>query len=279
MLSRVLRAEFVHLLKREVYLLRLLLQIGRQWARDKCPQQAASLAFQTSLSLVPMTAVGFALLRATGALEERSALLNWLSRMLPYSGERIVDRLLGFADNIRPGALGLPGILFTLLLLYVLFDNIEKIWNDIWRARQRRAFFGKFPVFYTLVTLGPAAIGAALYYTVRFWGHGAGTMASLGITALFLLLANRLLPRVHVRWRAAALAALISTVLLEVGKFAFSVYVSRVLLSRYEGIYGPYGVIPILLIWIYYAWLAVLFGAEVGYTVQNLEQLTLEDAQ
>ena len=274
----MLRAEIVRWLRREVYLLRLLLEIGRQWARDKCPQQAASLAFQTALSLVPMTAVGFALLRATGALEERSLLVAWLGRLLPYTGDRIVVGLLSFADNIRPGAMGLPGILFTLLLLYVLFDQIEKIWNDIWRAQKRRAFFAKFPVFYTLVTLGPAAISAALYYTVRFWGRGAtGTLASLGFTALFLLLANRLLPRVHVRWRAAALAAVISTILMEVGKAAFSFYVARVLLSRYEGIYGPYGVIPIVLIWIYYAWLAVLFGAEVAYTVQNLEQLTQED--
>ena len=275
----MLRADLVRFLRREVYLLRLLLEIGRQWARDKCPQQAASLAFQTALGLVPMTAVGFALLRATGALEERSLVVEWLGRLLPTSGERIVEGLLSFADNIRPGALGLPGILFTLMLLYVLFDQIEKIWNDIWRVQKRRAFFGKFPVFYTLVTLGPAAIGAALYYTVRFWGRGAtGTLASLGFTALFLLLANRMLPRVHVHWRAAALAAVISTVLMEVGKAAFSLYVSEVLLSRYEGIYGPYGVIPILLIWIYYAWLAVLFGAEVAYTVQNLEQLTLEDS-
>jgi len=267
------------MLRREVYLLRLLLMIGRQWVRDKCPQQAASLAFQTSLGLVPLTAVGFALLKATGALQERSLLVEWLTRLLPYTGGRIVYGLLSFADNIRPGALGLPGILFTLLLLYLLFDNIEKIWNDIWRVHKRRTFFGKFPVFYTLVTLGPAAIGAALYYTVRFWGRGAaGTVASLLITAVFLLLANRMLPRGHVKWRAAALAALISTALMEVGKAAFSAYVSSVLLSRYEGIYGPYGVIPILLIWIYYAWLAVLFGAEVAYTVQNLEQLTQENS-
>jgi membrane protein len=128
------------------------------------------------------------------------------------------------------------------------------------------------------VTLGPAAIGAALYYTMRFWGRTAvGTLASLGITAVFLLLANRMLPRAHVRWRAAALGALTSTVLLEGGKAVFSAYVASVLLSRYEGIYGPYGVIPLFLLWIFYGWLVVLFGAEVAYAVQNLDKPTPEN--
>jgi len=273
------RIDWVRLLRREAYLLRLLLQIGRQWVRDKCPQQAASLAFQTALSLVPMTAVSFALLKVVGAFEERSLLVQWVGRLVPYTGGSIVEGLVSFADKISADALGLTGILFTLLLLYLLFSQIERIWNDIWRTQHRRTFFGKFPVFYTLVTLGPAAIGAALYYTMRFWGQTAvGTLVSLGITAVFLLLANRLLPRAHVRWRAAALAAVISTLLLEAGKAVFSAYVAHVLLERYEGIYGPYGMIPILLIWIYYAWLVVLFGAEVAYTVQNLEELTQEEA-
>jgi len=267
-----MRAYLQRLFRREVWLMRLLLQIGRQWAQDKCPQQAAALAFETALSLVPLTAVSFALMRATGALEERSLLVDWLRRLLPYTGSRIVDGLMSFANRIQPGALGLPGILFTLLLLYLLFDQIEKTWNDIWRTDQRRPFAAKFPVFYTFVTLGPAAIGATLYYTMRFWGQAAvGTLASLAITAVLLLLANRMLPRVHVQWRAAALAAVVSTLLLEAGKAVFSAYVAGVLLSRYEGIYGPYGVIPMLLIWIFYGWLVVLFGAEVAYAMQNLD--------
>ncbi len=265
------------LLERETYGLRLLLQIGRQWARDKCPQQAASLAFQTTLGLVPLTAVGFAVLRATGALREQSALVEFLSRrILPVRGESIAASLLAFADNIRPGALGLPGIALTLLLLYVLFHNVESIWNDIWRVRERRTFWGKFPVFYTLATLLPAGLALSLYNTARFWRTGGlGLLISFGLTVAALALANRLLPRAPVKWRAAFAAAAVSAVLIELGKFAFSAYVSRLLLSRYEGIYGPLGVVPMLLTWIYVSWLAILFGAEVAYTVQNLERLEL----
>src|SRR6266511_5701611 len=57
-----------------IFIYRLALRILAQWARDKCPQQAAALAFQTALSLVPVTAIAFSLLRATGSLDVESRL-------------------------------------------------------------------------------------------------------------------------------------------------------------------------------------------------------------
>ena len=37
----------------------------------------------------------------------------------------------------------------------------------------------------------------------------------------------------------------------------------------FKGIYGPLGLVPLLLIWIYYSWLVTLIGAEVAYSVQR----------
>src|SRR5688572_26144611 len=58
--------------------MRIFVQVVRQWARDRCPQQAASLAFQSALSLVPMVAIALTLLRASGALEAESTLVQIL---------------------------------------------------------------------------------------------------------------------------------------------------------------------------------------------------------
>ena len=41
-----------------IFVYRLSIRILAQWARDKCPQQAAALAFQTALSLVPESTHG-----------------------------------------------------------------------------------------------------------------------------------------------------------------------------------------------------------------------------
>jgi uncharacterized BrkB/YihY/UPF0761 family membrane protein len=47
-------------------------QARRRWREDRCTQAASSLAFQTALALVPLLAVAFALLKATGQLEAGS---------------------------------------------------------------------------------------------------------------------------------------------------------------------------------------------------------------
>src|SRR5882724_9007900 len=65
-----------------VYLYRLALRILAQWARDKCPQQAAALAFQTALSLVPVTAIAFTILRAVGSLDAQSQLTAFIAERI-----------------------------------------------------------------------------------------------------------------------------------------------------------------------------------------------------
>src|SRR5262252_10251070 len=62
-----------------IFMYRLSLRILVQWARDKCPQQAAALAFQTALSLVPVTAIAFTILRAIGSLDAQSRLSQFIS--------------------------------------------------------------------------------------------------------------------------------------------------------------------------------------------------------
>ena len=71
-----------------VFLYRLSLRILAQWARDKCPQQAAALAFQTALSLVPVTAIAFTILRAVGSLDAQSQLTGFIAeRIFPHMAD------------------------------------------------------------------------------------------------------------------------------------------------------------------------------------------------
>src|SRR5947209_16687966 len=71
-----------------VFLYRLSLRILAQWARDKCPQQAAALAFQSALSLVPVTAIAFTILRAVGSLDAQSQLTAFIAeRIFPHMAD------------------------------------------------------------------------------------------------------------------------------------------------------------------------------------------------
>src|SRR5690606_28021310 len=85
LLERVAEADNVTS-RATLYVLRLGAQVIRQWVRDRCPQQAASLAFQAVLSLVPVLAVALAALRATGAMHAESTFVEFLSaKLIPVS--------------------------------------------------------------------------------------------------------------------------------------------------------------------------------------------------
>jgi membrane protein len=262
-----------------VYLYRLALRILNQWARDKCPQQAAALAFQTALSLVPVTAIAFAILRAVGSLGAESQLSAFLAeRIFPRMAD-VTLRLQEFSRKISIGALGGGGLIFTLITCYSLYSYVEKIYNDIWRVGQRRTVIGKFLTFYAMVTLLPTLAGFSLYWSGRLVSAGAVSrfFAPFFVQFVALVLMNKLLPRTNVNWGAAILGAMGTAFLLEATKYAFVTYAEKILFDSYSGVYGPVGLIPLVLVWIYTSWLLVLLGAEIAHSLQNLRLLEAED--
>jgi membrane protein len=264
-----------------LYVWRLIGHVWRQWARDRCPSQASALSFESALSLVPCLAVGLSLLKATGALEARSALIEFLSATLfPVFGEKISVFLVQFSDNINAGVLGGLGTGFTFLIAYYVFHELEHTFNDIWRVTARRSLINKFVIFYTLITLVPLLVGLSLYHTAAYWKRGGGIISWILPTVLVwagLTLANRLLPRARVYWRSAALGAFISAILFEAMKRGFAIYLSDIIFRRYTNIYGALALLPLLLMWIYASWVVILLGAEFAYAVQNLHSLEALD--
>jgi membrane protein len=80
----------------------------------------------------------------------------------------------------------------------------------------------------------------------------------MSTVAFFLV--YRIIPHRKVPWRHALLGALVAGVLFEAAKELFEIYVH--LSPAYSRVYGAFAAIPIFLIWIYFSWLVVLFGAE-----------------
>lgn len=262
------------------YAISLIRQLVHQWVRDRCPQQAASLAFQTVLSVVPLTAVAMAALRLWGDVGAESTLVAFLSEeFIPVSREVIATQLTEWSTNISMRSLGIMGLCTTVLLAFILVNNLEKTINAIWRSDRKRPLAQKFVVFYATVTLGPLLMGASLYEATQAGlTEGSGRFL-IGVSTSFgaLFFANYFLPVKRARMRAAMAGALVSTVLLELAKYAFKVYVTNFAFGSMSGIYGALAVIPLWLLWVYYGWLVFLLGVEVAYATQNLGFLQRRD--
>ena len=171
--------------------------------------------------------------------------------------------------------MGLVGLISIVLIAFVMFINLERIINHIWRSERRRSLGQKFVVFYATVTIGPLLMGVSLYQAAQYGlvEGPTGFLLSVGSSFLALLLANYFLPATRVRLGPALLGAGLTTALFEGAKFLFTVYVSQFAFERYSGIYGAVAVLPIWLIWIYYSWLMLLLGVEVAHAVQNIRLL------
>ncbi len=242
-------------------------QVWQVWREHHATARAASLTFVTVLGLVPLTAIGVAVLEAVGQSATTRLVAAFLSRyMVPVESARVASYVNAFADNLRRGALGPVGIGLSILTAFLLFHNVESAFCDLWRSSARRSLVRKFTVFWTLATIGPVLLALSLVQgasVLRDFAVAGLLLPFLGMT-LLLVLANRLLPNTWVPWRSAVVSGLVSSLLFESSKYLFAFYLTRVAFTNYHTVYGRLALLPILLVWIHLSWSAVLFGTAAG---------------
>jgi membrane protein len=240
---------------------------------------AAALSYTSLLSLVPLLTIGLAIIAAFPAFEPiRGELQSSLVRTLvPEVGQQVreaVAGLIGNAGNLT--AIGILGLVVTAVLLLV---TIEDALNRIFRVDLSRPPLSRLLVYWTVVTLGPILLGASLSITDWLFSGGLPdsapqvlhSMLALGGTlfrfamlmALFSLLYVAV-PNRPVSVPAALAGGLLAAVAVTLLRVGFHLYIAD--FHAYQ-LYGALAAIPILLLWMYLAWAAVLAGAELTATL------------
>jgi membrane protein len=265
--------------------LRIVFYIFDEFVKDNCLQAAASLAYTTLLSLVPLAAISLGVLSRFKFSEE--TIENFLMQyLLPTASfqEVIIENIQKFARNTA--ALSILGGLFLAITAVVLLNTVEGSFNFIWRVTERRNLLSKFTAFWSVITFSPILIGASLVLTSRFYRVGlVGSLLEhqfirstvdyiLPFLLIFVIvfLAYRVLPNTKVKASPAIIGAIVATVLFSCARWGFGLYVTKY--AHFNRIYGILGTLPAFLMWIYISWVIVLFGAEVTFTFQyhRLEQ-------
>ena len=107
-------------------------------------------------------------------------------------------------------------------------------------------------------------------------GSVLGPLLSFVVLTIFLTLLYRLMPATKVKWNAALFGGAVGGGLLQLNNLLSVIYLSRV--TQYSKIYGSLGAVPIFLLGLYFSWMIVLLGAQVGYAYQN-RQAYLQEKQ
>ncbi len=261
----------------------------RNLFKDNVTDLTASLAFASALAIVPLLSIVVSVLALVGLFEGSDAVLTpFLQQVLPSAASSIGDYLNGFATTSAAGTVGVGAIAFLGIGIF-LFHRIERAFNTIWMSPRKWSFRNFIVAFPSLILLGPIFVGVSFILTARIQLR----LEQIGvdpsfldialppmIAFIFFFLLNYFLPRPTVRWHAALVGGLFTTIAFEVAKYVFNFYVTEGIFEPYNKLYGTLGLLPMFMIWLYTTWLIVLLGVELSYCTQNLRTLmTIQAAE
>lgn len=268
-----------------VPILRVGYLLGRGYGEHHLTVRASALTYITIVSLVPTLAVAFAMFKAFGGLQREQDVL--MPKVLEYLSPGVRDEVAGrihqFLSNVSGGAVGGISTVFLFLTAIFLVRALENALNEIWGVRRDRSFFQSVTLYWTMLTITPILLVAAMalpavfqkipFFEVVLNATGTGwlffsVILPVVLACVAFTLMYGFLPNTKVSLRAAVTGGIVGGVLWSAAVSLYAWYASVTV--SYSRIYGSLGAIPIFLLWIYITWLIILFGAEVSFALQNV---------
>jgi membrane protein len=253
---------------------KMVLEIWHKAGRDHLYMLAASLAFTSVLSLIPILALAYFFFDTLGGLDKLQGIMeNFIvSNLAPAFGDQVAEYVHAVRAQISAGALGVFGVLGFMITSYSMLSKIEYSLGHIWGVKSKRLLLRRITDYWAMITLGPSAMAVSLYVSgmALTWlrgDHGEISkllllifaivpylMSAFLITTMFLVLPGFPVPR-----RQALIAGAVSGFAFEVAKHAYAYYATQTL---GRSVYGSLAVLPVFLVWLQWVWIIVLFGAE-----------------
>jgi membrane protein len=259
------------------------LTLRERFKEDHLGLTASSLTFTTIISIVPLFTVALAIFSVFPMFAKMQTGLQQLlvDSLIPDNIARQVLSYLGqFASKAsKIGWVGAAAFLVSALMLILTIDG--KL-NDIWRVRKTRHLARRVVVYWTLLTLGPLLLGLSLSFSSYVLSASKGWVSVLpggvkvlldvlqfAVLSISMAAIYRFVPNTQVRWPHALLGGVFVATGIELAKRVLAWYLTQV--PTISAVYGAFATVPILLIWIYVAWVIVLLGAVVAAYLPSLQ--------
>ena len=268
------------------YKLLKMLLLTVEWFLDKKMfVAAASLTYSTLLAIVPIIAVVFAIARGFGY---NIYIEQWFRDSLssqPQAAEIIISFVNSYLIHTKSGVFLGIGLLFMLWTVIMLIDNIEQVFNDIWQVNKPRSIYRTITDYTSMFFLAPIGIVVSSGLTLAvtsFAGNNLSETYVLGpllrflidltpfllMSAVFVFL-YVFMPNTKVNFSSAIVPGILAGCAMQGLQFAY--IHSQIWVTGYNAIYGSFAALPLFLLWLQISWIICLFGANLCYTNQNLE--------
>lgn len=252
--------------------------------------RATGLVYVTILSVVPVVAISFSVLKAFGFHRQMQPFLNSVLAPLGPEGAQITAHIIDFVNNVRGNLLAGVGLALLFVTTVSMAERVEDAFNFIWRVERPRNLARKLSDYLTVLLLGPVVFASAMgiitlvQHTalVRQVAHfeSVGTaMDLLGQVGPYVIVCAAFtfiywfMPNTRVQPRAAAIGGLVGGCLWAGMGVLFAQYV--VTSAQALTVYATFAIAIFTLIWLYLCWLTLLIGAQVSFYAQHPSYLPI----
>ncbi|MEE8394834.1 MAG: YhjD/YihY/BrkB family envelope integrity protein [bacterium] len=273
---------------------RAVLLTASQFRANRLSIHASGLSFFMLLSLVPMLAFLFLILKVfevaaavvkPSLLEEVAALVKpFLLQMVAGGNTQLVARISEYIEGTRGLELGGYGLLTVFLIGYLVLQRVKTTLNIVWRVAHRPSYRYRVIEYALVLVVTPGLLGITFGLSTILRGlyESQGLSEWVVLNELSLRLAAMLeylvlwltaffafafLPDTKVRWPSALVGAVVGGTGLAIAQNVYILVIFQV--SNYSLVYGALALLPFLMIWFYLAWTIFLFSAQLSCVVQN----------
>lgn len=262
---------------------RLLLSI-ELFTEKRLVASASALTYSTLLAIVPVFAVVFAIARGFGYSKYIEVWFRDVLSSQPQVAETIIGFVNSYLVHTKSGIFLGIGLLLMLWTVIMLLSNAEQAFNNIWQVKKQRSLYRTITDYMAMFLLTPFIIvlssGISIFMTT-FIEHIdeyivlkpmlkflIAAMPYLLMSLVFILL-YVFMPNTKVKLSYAIVPGVLAGVAMQGLQFLY--IDSQIWVSSYNAIYGSFAALPLFMLWLQISWTICLFGAELCYASQNLE--------
>ncbi len=264
--------------------IRNLYAVIRDIASGQLTLRSMSLVYTTLLSVVPLLAFSFSVLKGLGVHRGLQARLYTVLEPLGDKGVEITDQLMQIVNNVNGSVLGGIGLAFFVYTAVSMVQKIEEAFNYVWYVTKPRNFARRLTEYMLVLLIGPVLIVLALGAVaslqneaiVQWFANSAvfGPIFAatskltpfLIVTAVFSFL-YVYMPNTDVRFSSAVVGGVAGGFMWSAIAMIFAAFIANS--ARAQAIYASFAIAIVTLIWLYLNWLILLIGAQIAFYFQN----------
>lgn len=251
---------------------------------------ASALTYNTTLAVVPVLAIIFAIARGFGfdsVIESR--IRTSLDSFGPEITAMVLDFVERYLQHTKSGVFLGVGLLLLFYTLVNLTMNIETAFNTVWQVNNSRNIYRRISDYISVFLLLPIlmiitnGVNVAMltleswldaYLALGSMFHIIVVLVPFLISSLVFVLLYKLMPNSHVRWSACVGPGVIAGLSFQGLEYFYIHY--QIKLSAYNAIYGSFAAIPLLLIFLQFTWYICLIGCQLCYANQMVQEYAFE---